>query len=132
MIYADTSAIVKLVVSEAETSALIAWLQQHDDENLVTSALTRVELMRTAVRDGSSGLMDRASRVLAGIDIIPITEAVIARAETIGPSTLRSLDAIHLASAAHIGEQLTGVLAYDRRLLEGCARLGYVTWSPAE
>lgn len=132
MIYADTSAIVKLVVSEAETSALIAWLRQHADESLVTSALTRVELMRTAVRDGSSGLADRASRVLDGIDIIPITEAVIARAETIGPSTLCSLDAIHLASAAHIAEQLTGVLAYDRRLLEGCAHLGYPTWSPAQ
>lgn len=130
MIYLDTSAMVKLVVHEAETSVLVGWLRERPDEPVVTSALGRVELMRAAARDGSPGVRERARDLLDGLDILPLTDAVIALAESIGPPSLRSLDAIHLASAGQIRKELTAVVAYDQRLIEGCLALGYPTSSP--
>ncbi|GGF10033.1 type II toxin-antitoxin system VapC family toxin [Williamsia phyllosphaerae] len=131
MIYLDTSALVKLVVRERETDALTRWLAGRAGETAVTSALGSVELLRTVLRDGGPGLTERARSVLDLLDTIPISERVIALAETIGPPTLRSLDAIHLASAAQIRSELTAVVAYDRRLLEACRALDYPTESPA-
>ncbi|MBJ7289469.1 type II toxin-antitoxin system VapC family toxin [Williamsia sp.] len=131
MIYLDTSALVKLVVREQETDSLTRWLVGRPGESAVTSALGSVELMRTASRAGGPGLTERARGVIDLLDIIPISDRVIALAETIGPATLRSLDAIHLASAAQIRSELTAVVAYDHRLLEGCRALDYPTESPA-
>ena len=68
--------------------------------------------------------------LLDGLDILPITDAVIALAESIGPATLRSLDAIHLASASQIEHELTSFVTYDHRLLEGCHDVGFDTKSP--
>lgn len=130
MIYVDTSAMTKLVVAEAESPALIDWIGERGDEPFVTSALGRVELMRTAARDGSPGMVERALHLLDGLDILPITDNVIALAETIGPATLRSLDAIHLASAAQIRSELTAFVAYDARLLEGCQAIDIPTATP--
>lgn len=130
MIYLDTSALVKLVVQESETAALVDWLRNRPAEPIVTSALGRVELMRTANKDGTTGMADRARDLLDSLDIIPVNDNVIATAESIGPPTLRSLDAIHLASAAQIGAELTALVAYDHRLLAGCRDLGYPTASP--
>jgi predicted nucleic acid-binding protein len=64
------------------------------------------------------------------LDILPLTEAVITLAETIGPATLRSLDAIHLAAAAQIRRELTAFVTYDHRLLDGCRDVGLATASP--
>ncbi|MDN5757521.1 MAG: type II toxin-antitoxin system VapC family toxin [Tomitella sp.] len=127
----DTSAMTKLIAREAETSALIGWLGDHPDEPVVTSALGRVELMRTAVRDGIPGMPERARDLLDGFDTLPITERVIVLAETLGPPNLRPLDAIHLASASQIGPELTAFVAYDHRLLDGCRAVGYPTASPS-
>lgn len=130
MIYIDTSAMTKLLVAEAESPALIDWIGERGDEPFVTSALGRVELMRTAARDGSPGIVERALHLLDGLDILPITGNVIAVAETIGPATLRSLDAIHLASAAQIRSELTAFVAYDARLLAGCQAIDIPTAAP--
>ena len=130
MIYLDTSAMAKLIVEEAESSALIDWIEARSDEPFVTSALSRVELMRTASRDGTPGMVERALHLLDGFDVLPITDQVIAFAETIGPTTLRSLDAIHLSSAAQIRSELTAFVAYDVRLLEGCRSIGLPTKAP--
>ncbi|MFD4369389.1 type II toxin-antitoxin system VapC family toxin [Rhodococcus sp. NPDC058521] len=130
MIYLDTSAMAKLITREAETAALLAWLTQRSEEAVVTSALGRIELMRTAARDGTPGMAERAHNLLDSLDIVPISESVVALAETIGAAHLRSLDAIHLASAAQLGNQLGAFVAYDHRLLDGCRALGYVTASP--
>ena len=130
MIYLDTSAMVKLVVQEAESSALIDWIAQCGDEPFVTSALGRVELMRTAIRDGTPGVVERAGQLLAGLDTIPMTDRVTILAETIGPAALRSLDAIHLASAVQIRSELTVFVAYDTRLLDGCRAIDLPTAAP--
>lgn len=68
--------------------------------------------------------------LLGGLDIVPLTEPVIALAETIGPPHLCSLDAIHLAAAAQIGHALTAFVTYDQRLSDGCRELGLATASP--
>ncbi len=132
MIYLDTSAMAKLIVQEVETAALVEWLGQRPDETAVTSALGRVELMRMAAGDGGEGVVERAGDLLDGVDIVPISDEVVSVAETIAPATLRSLDAIHLASIAQIHTELTAVIAYDQRLLDGCVALGYPTISPSE
>jgi uncharacterized protein len=128
----DTSALTKLLIAEPETPELQAWLTTQIDqgENAATSAVTRVELMRVVARYGEPGQAERARYLLDGLDILPLTEPVIALAETIGPATLRSLDAIHLAAAAHIKRELTAFVTYDHHLLDGCREVGLATASP--
>ncbi|MCZ4534434.1 type II toxin-antitoxin system VapC family toxin [Gordonia hongkongensis] len=130
MIYLDTSALVKLVVREAETPQLIEWLALYSGVPVVTSAVGRVELMRTALRDGSPGVAERARDLLDALDLIPLGDAVIDVAESIGPSSLRSLDALHLASASVIRAEMSAFVAYDHRLLAGASTLGYPTVAP--
>jgi predicted nucleic acid-binding protein len=128
----DTSALTKLLIAEPETPELRAWLTAQSDqgEYAATSALGRVELMRAVARYGEPGQAERARYLLDGLDILPLTEPVIALAETIGPPTLRSLDAIHLAAAAQIERELTAFVTYDRRLVDGCREVGLTTASP--
>ena len=128
----DTSALTKLLVAEPETPELRTWLTEQGDqgEYAATSALGRVELMRVVARYGEPGQAERARYLLDGLDILPLTEPVITLAETIGPATLRSLDAIHLAAAARIKRELTAVVTYDHRLLDGCREVGLPTASP--
>jgi predicted nucleic acid-binding protein len=132
VIYIDTSALTKLLIAERETPGLQAWLATQSDqgEYAATSALGRVELMRVVARYGEPGQSERARYLLDGLDILPLTEPVIALAEAVGPPTLRSLDAIHLASAAQIEQELTAFVTYDHRLLEGCREVGLATASP--
>lgn len=132
MIYLDTSALAKLLIIEDETLELRAWLstQSSEGEYAATSALGRIELMRVVARYGEPGQLERARYLLDGLDTIPLNEPVIDLAETIGPATLRSLDAIHLAAASHIKRELTAFVTYDRRLLDGCRAVGLVTAAP--
>jgi predicted nucleic acid-binding protein len=128
----DTSALTKLLIAEPETAELRAWLtaQSGQGDSAVTSALGRVELMRAVARYAEPGQAERARYLLDGLDILPLDEPVIALAETIGPPTLRSLDAIHLAAAAQIERQLTAFVTYDYRLSAGCREIGLPIASP--
>jgi len=132
VIYMDTSALTKLLIAEPETAALRVWLAAHIEkgESAATSALGRVELMRTVARYGEAGQSDRARYLLDGLDVLPLTEPVMILAESIGPATLRFLDAIHLAAAAHFKQELTAFVTYDHRLLDGCRDVGLATASP--
>ncbi|QFS94677.1 Ribonuclease VapC47 (plasmid) [Mycobacterium sp. THAF192] len=131
MIYLDTSALVKLIVQEAESAELRRWLADMEDRDHVVSAVGRVELMRTARRSGDTEIITNAQRILdEDLDILAVTDEVIETAETIGPEFLRSLDAIHLASAAQLADALTAVVAYDHRLIEACRSLNYPIESP--
>jgi predicted nucleic acid-binding protein len=134
MIYMDTSALTKLLIAEPETQELRNWLTAQIDQgdSAATSALGRVELMRTVARYGEAGQADRARYLLDGLDILPLTEPMMTLAESIGPATLRSLDAIHLAAAAYFEQELTAFVTYDRRLLDGCRDIGLTTASPGE
>jgi len=132
VIYMDTSALTKLLIAEPETPELRAWLavQSAQGEYAATSALGRVELMRVVARYGEPGQSERARYLLDGLDVLPLTEPVMALAETIGPPNLRSLDAIHLAAATQIEHELTAFVTYDHRLSDGCREVGLPTASP--
>ncbi|KZS75335.1 ribonuclease [Mycobacterium kansasii] len=132
MIYLDTSALTKLLIAEPETADLCGWLTSQGDQGefAATSALGRVELMRVVARYGDPAQVERARYLLDGLDILPLTAPVINLAETIGPATLRSLDAIHLAAATQIKRELTAFVTYDHRLLAGCLEVGLATASP--
>lgn len=118
MIYLDTSALAKLIVREAETVALSQWLRQRTTHLWATSIVGRVELVRVARRCAAA---NGAHLLLAGVDTIPLVEQVAELAQTAGSTTLRSLDAIHLASALSVQDELTAFCCYDHRLL-GAAR----------
>lgn len=129
MYYFDTSALVKLVLPERESAALSDWWSPTAGQR-ITSALTRTELIR-AVRIGAPEREDTANQLLRTVDELEIDRSLLARAAAIGPPLLRTLDAIHLASAELLGSDLRAVVTYDRRLTEATARLGIPVVSPA-
>ncbi len=129
MIYLDTSATVKLVVAEEESAALIDWLNAHTDENLATNAIGHIELIRAAARIGPNAVA-LARNVASTIDTLVMTDAIASAAATTPPSELRTLDAIHLATAHIHRTTLTAFCAYDRRLLAAAELQGLPTVSP--
>ena len=130
MIYLDTSAMAKLLVVEAETVALQEWLTEHHEYPMVTSTIGSIELQRVARRLSASAEME-ARRFLKGLGKIVLDENVIADAGDIGPTSLRTLDAIHLAAARLCGGLLVGLVTYDQRLTEAASDLGLPVISPS-
>ncbi|PXY26178.1 type II toxin-antitoxin system VapC family toxin [Prauserella endophytica] len=128
MIYLDTSALVKLVVKEDETPELVSWLREHGGTRKGSSMLARVELPR-AVRRGGDVAYLRAQLVLGDLLQLPMTAAVLDAAGSL-PGPLRSLDAIHLASAMRVRAELQHLVAYDQRLLETARLAGLPIASP--
>lgn len=128
MLYLDASAIVKLVVWEPESGALAEAIKQVG-EPLCTSAIARVEVVRAARRSANQDL-SQARAVLRRFRLIAVDRALLDAAGTVDGSVLRSLDAIHLASAMQMEALLIGFVAYDRRLLDAAAALGLRTLSP--
>jgi predicted nucleic acid-binding protein len=129
MIYLDTSASLKLVAAEEESAALIDWLNAHPDENLVTSAIGHIELVRAAARTGPNAVA-LARNVASTIDTLVLTDTIASAAATIPPAELRTLDAVHLATAYIHRKALTAFCAYDRRLLEAAESHGLPAVSP--
>ena len=120
--YLDASAVVKLLVREAETTALRRRLK--DWLHRVSSALLRVELLRTVRRAGLPRLMEGARQHLARIDLIRLDDDILERAAEIEPPAVRSLDAIHLATALGLGKDLGAVVTYDTRMSGAAQALG--------
>ena len=114
--YADTSALVKLVAAEQETQALQAWREQNR-KDLISDDLARTELLRVA-RRLTPAHVQVAKEVLASVRLLRVGERVYEQAAMLDPTSLRSLDAIHLASALDLGPDLEGIVTYDRRLAE--------------
>jgi len=129
VIYLDTSATVKLVTAEQESPALINWLNDHPDEHLATSAIGHIELIRAATRAGAAATA-AARTVASTIDTLVLTDTIAAIAATIPPAELRTLDAIHLATAHAHRHSLTAFCVYDRRLLEAAESQDLPTVSP--
>jgi uncharacterized protein len=126
--YVDTSALTKLVVAEAETVALRAWLAEAN-RNLVSCDLTRTELLR-AVRRAAPDRVVRAREVLDSITLMEVTTDIFEDAGRLDPTILRSLDAVHLAAALDLGDELDGVVTYDARLSEAALANGVAVVSP--
>jgi predicted nucleic acid-binding protein len=126
--YLDTSALVKLVVSETETPALLAWLRAVDPE-LVAADLARTELLRS-VRRVAPDRMLRAREVLDSVTLMQVSTATFEAAGMLLPGSPRSLDAIHLASAMALGDELAGLLTYDSRLAAAAEEGGITVVAP--
>ncbi|MDA8400855.1 MAG: type II toxin-antitoxin system VapC family toxin [Actinomycetota bacterium] len=125
--YLDSSAIVKLVVEEPESTALRRYLRRR--RPLVSSSLARAEVLRALLHEGDVGLA-RGRDVLGRIDMIRVTDKILRAAGVLMPTDLRTLDAIHVASAQLVGTDLGQVVTYDRRMLTALQQLGLKTTSP--
>ena len=128
MIYVDTSALLKLVHPEPESMPLRTWLARHPGD-LVSSALIRTEARRALLRNDPAAL-PHLPAVLAVIAQVPVTDAILDRAAHLTDPALRTLDAIHLASAEAIPD-ITAMLAYDKRLTEAARAMGLAVASPS-
>ena len=129
MNYLDSSALLKLLFEERESAALAAWLEERGAVPSVTSELARVEVLRAARRIDPE-VVPAARSLLAGLDLVPLDGAVVAAAAELDDPLLRALDALHLASALALGQDLAGFVAYDRRLAAAAATAGLVTAQP--
>lgn len=126
--YLDTSAAVKLVLSEPQSKALSAWANAHTD-SVVSSDLLRTELLRATLR-GAPDQMPRARAVLDSITIVTLPTPLFERAAELEPTLLRSLDAVHLAAALDLGDELDGIVTYDDRLTEAAKLHGVPVIAP--
>ncbi len=130
MIYLDTAAIIKLIRNEPESDALFDWLDGRSGELLVSSALAEVEVPR-GLRRAEPALLAAIPSVLARIAICEIDESVRSAAAAYNDPLLRSLDAIHLATAQVVlGGDLKAFVTYDKRLLATADALGVPTARP--
>jgi len=123
VIYLDSSALMKLVRQEDETEALRSWLEVRPEQPAVTSELGRVEVLRAARRLGGQ-VMVEARAVVGDLDLVPLDRAVQDVACELGEPPLRTRDALHLASALLLGDELTAFVAYDQRLVEAAKAAG--------
>ncbi len=127
-LFLDTSALVKLLVREPETDALRTYLLERPALRRVASGLVRTELRRTAVRL-SPELLPAAERMLASLFLVRIDDALLDTAGTLGPSIVRSLDALHLAAALRVAP-VTALLTYDTRMQDAARSLGVPVAAP--
>lgn len=127
MVYLDASALVKLAVVEPESNGLRAYLRQ--EVTRVSCSLARTEVLR-AVRPSGPAALAAARRVLQGIDLIRLDDALLDAAGMLEPIGLRSLDAIHLAAATLVAPSLHAVVTYDRRMAEAAMALGFDVNAP--
>ncbi|HEX8095455.1 type II toxin-antitoxin system VapC family toxin [Jatrophihabitans sp.] len=127
MIYADTSALAKLLIAEAETPALRDWIAGQDGR-LVTNSVGVVELRRLAARV-SQQAVGAATVLLGRIDRLALTPAALALAGELPPPEVRTLDALHIASAAELLD-LQVLLTYDHRMVEAATQYGLPVESP--
>ena len=130
MIYLDTSAAAKLVHPEAESQALAVFLAARLTTPLVSSALLYPELVRAVSRHRPE-LVGRAVLLLQRIMMVPLGADVLRSAATIGTPLLRTLDALHLATAAVVASQLDAFVTYDKRLAEAAAGIGLEVATPS-
>jgi predicted nucleic acid-binding protein len=129
MLYLDTSAALKLIMPEAESAALELWIAERAGIPRVSSRLLRIEMLRGVARHAPDR-MSRANVVLSAIALISIDDVAPA-AEFIGDRALRSLDAIHLATAHELRTELTAFVCYDKRLCDQAQALGLPVSTPA-
>ncbi len=124
--YLDTSAYVKVALGEPERAALLSALERYA---LVSSQLLGVEAVRACARYGPE-YANAADAGLRAVSLLPLDEAVLARAKTLQPAHLRTLDALHLASALSLGTDLAVLVSYDDRLSDAARASGVSVLTP--
>jgi predicted nucleic acid-binding protein len=135
VIYLDSAAVVKLVRQEDHSADLVTWLNSHQDVPLVSSALVEVEVPRALRRSAPLALVGVPAAV-GRLFRLEIDATIRATAAAFTEPTLRSLDAIHLATAQVLaneaGSTLTAFVTYDQRLLASARAAGFATASPGQ
>ena len=126
MLYLDSSAIVKLVSREPETADLVRVVRA--DPTLISSALAWAEVLRAVRR--VRGNTARAEGILGAVALVPIDDGIIRLAATLAPVTLRTLDAIHVATALSLGADVSQLATYDDRLAQTAVTAGLDVIAP--
>jgi predicted nucleic acid-binding protein len=129
--YADTSAVIKLLAEETHSPALAAFYDEHADAEWVSSSLLKIELMRAVTRVMPVLLPD-ARDLLHAFSYVAMDDEVVDGTMNEPDRALRSLDAIHLATARIFGDELDGLVSYDDRLLRAAEDAGLATVSPRD
>ena len=127
-LYLDSSAFVKVVVEEAESAALRKFLAASSSRR-VSSALLRAEALR-AVRHLGPGALAAVREGVRRVDLIAIDDRILDAAGILEPRVVRTLDAIHLATALAVGDDMDVVVTYDERMVEAARLVGLMTASP--
>jgi hypothetical protein len=129
LLYLDSSALVKLVLPEAESASLLESLAEWPV--CVTSELASVEVIRATRRATADPVVEqRALAVMAGLHLLKIEDDILRQAARLEPRTLRSIDAIHLASALSLGEDLGAMVVYDSALAAAAIKSGLRVMAP--
>lgn len=129
MIYVDTSALLKEVLLEPDSAELHDYLAQRPAEGLVSSILLTVE-MRRAVQRGNPRSLPRVDLLLTRVSQVELSAAVVEMASRLPDPGLRSLDAIHVATALLVRDELTAVVSYDKRMVAVARSEGLPVVSP--
>jgi hypothetical protein len=129
--YVDTSAFLKLAVVEARSTEMRSWAEAEEDRSgaLWSSDLLRTEAVRAARRlspEAVEATRDRLDRIA----LLSVTADTFRRAGELDPAVLRSLDALHLAAALGLGDDLDGIVTYDERMTEASRALGLKVLAP--
>lgn len=127
--YLDTSAALKLLVEESHSKAFAAFYDNSPGASWVSSALLRIEVMRAVTRAQPAALPD-ARDLLSAFDFISIDDDIVDTAMNEPDRKLRSLDAIHLATARLLGTDLDALITYDDRLATAAHDAGITVESP--
>ena len=128
LIYLDSSALVKLAVREAESDALRRHLRRR--QQWISSALARTEVLRALLPGGDEALA--AGRgVLERCDLVRVNDRILTLAGALLPHELRSLDAIHLATAERLRGEIGELITYDDRMADAARSLGHRVTAPA-
>lgn len=127
-VYVDTSALLKLVVVEPESVALRGFLEG-SATTAVSSDLARTEVIRAVRREAPEQVV-AARAVLDSLVLLTVTTETFEVAGRLDPSILRSLDALHLAAALSLGDDLEAMITYDERLAQACRANGVDVLAP--
>lgn len=129
LIYLDSSALMKLIFEERETGALVQFLDVWP--NRTSSVLARVEVLVSVRRVDDEDVHREAVNILSGVNLVDPDHGIFTAAISTDPPVVRTLDAIHLATALSLGRELAGMVVYDRRLAEAARHAGLTVWAPA-
>ncbi len=128
--YLDTSAAVKLVQEERRSAALLTGTAERE-RVLASSSLLHTGLLR-ATRRSRPDLLTQARALLDHVTLIDVGWEVCERVGLLDPDGMRSLDAIHLASALALAGDLEGIVTYDARLQAAALAVGLTVVAPTE
>lgn len=127
--YLESSAAIKLFRDEPETEALTAWIRNMNaSESLISSDIMRVELLGNL--SSKPELLAQGHVLLREVTLVPVRKAVLDQAVLSMGFGLRTLDAIHHATAVRMASDLAGVLCYDKRLSTALQNFGLRVISP--